>query len=152
MLKLNRIALWLAMSRFSSNRAVRRRARPLAALERMRTQPRLNSKRVAWISTARFRTRPHHCSRWSAPLEQALSEKVSVDNELREARESLEAAEAALRGLDEQRVGCETSVDEMRSAMEQARLAAQEIRVRSRVARRAVRLQPASTCRPCWAG
>jgi chromosome segregation protein len=67
-------------------------------------------------------------------LETCLSERLAlrleVESELAAARRALEDAEGELRTLDEQRMTGERSVDEARAAMEQARLAAQETRVR----------------------
>jgi chromosome segregation protein len=63
-------------------------------------------------------------------LEQALRRRLEVEGELRTARESMESADAALRALDEQRLAAESRVDEVRSAMEGARLDVQESRVR----------------------
>jgi chromosome segregation protein len=101
----------------------------LSALERMRTQlAQLKARREELDAQIRGAVTP--LADMERSLEQALSRKLTVEGELRTARESLEAAESGLRGLEEQRVGCETRVDEVRGTMEQARLAAQEIRVR----------------------
>jgi chromosome segregation protein len=53
-----------------------------------------------------------------------------VEADLTQARRTLEQADADLRGLDERRLSAEGRVGETREAMEQARFAAQETRVR----------------------
>ncbi|HEX5458813.1 MAG TPA: chromosome segregation protein SMC [Steroidobacteraceae bacterium] len=65
-----------------------------------------------------------------ARLSEAVARRLEVEAELAEARGSLEEADAALRALDEQRVLAERRVGEAREAMEAARFAAQENRVR----------------------
>jgi chromosome segregation protein len=65
-----------------------------------------------------------------ARLNEALARRLEVEAELADARRELEEADAALRALDEQRVLAERRVGEAREAMEGARLAAQENRVR----------------------
>jgi chromosome segregation protein len=65
-----------------------------------------------------------------ARLDEALAGRLEVEGELAEARRAMEEADAALRMLDEQRVVAERRVNEAREAMETARLAAQENRVR----------------------
>jgi chromosome segregation protein len=65
-----------------------------------------------------------------ARLGESLGRRLEVETELREARCALDEADAALRALDEQRVLAERRVGEAREAMEAARLAAQENRVR----------------------
>jgi chromosome segregation protein len=59
-----------------------------------------------------------------------LARRLEVEGELQVARRTLEAADAELRGLDEKRVAAEQRVNAAREEMEQARLAAQETRVR----------------------
>jgi chromosome segregation protein len=59
-----------------------------------------------------------------------LSRRLEVEADLTQARRTLEQADADLRGLDERRLSAEGRVGETREAMEQARLAAQETRVR----------------------
>jgi chromosome segregation protein len=63
-------------------------------------------------------------------LAEALAQRLAVDAELAAARLALEAADAELRRLDERRVSAEARAFEARTAMEQARLAASETRVR----------------------
>ncbi|HEY7889335.1 MAG TPA: chromosome segregation protein SMC, partial [Steroidobacteraceae bacterium] len=65
-----------------------------------------------------------------ARLHESLARRLEVEAQLAEARGALEEADAALRALDEQRVLAERRVGEAREAMEAARLAAQENRVR----------------------
>jgi chromosome segregation protein len=59
-----------------------------------------------------------------------LSRRLEVEADLTQARRTLEQADADLRGLDERRLSAEGRVGETREAMEQARFAAQETRVR----------------------
>ena len=63
-------------------------------------------------------------------LNEYLARRLDVEGELAAARRALEDAEGELRTLDEQRATAERRVLEAREAMEQARLAAQETRVR----------------------
>ncbi len=63
-------------------------------------------------------------------LNGALARRLEVEAELAGARRSLEDAEGELRVLDERRVTAERRVQAAREAMEEARLAAQETRVR----------------------
>ncbi|HZT05328.1 MAG TPA: chromosome segregation protein SMC [Steroidobacteraceae bacterium] len=65
-----------------------------------------------------------------ARLNESLALRLEVEAELAEARRALEEADTILRSLDEQRVLAERRVGEAREAMEAARLAAQENRVR----------------------
>ncbi len=101
----------------------------LAALERMRTQlAQLTSRRVELTDEIESGAAP--LADMERSLEQALARRLEVETELRDARESMEGVDTALRGLDEQRVNCEGGVEKVRGAMDQARLDAQEIRVR----------------------
>jgi chromosome segregation protein len=63
-------------------------------------------------------------------LNEALARRLEVESELSTARRALEDCEAEVRTLDEQRLSAEQRAGESRDAMEQARLAAQETRVR----------------------
>jgi chromosome segregation protein len=63
-------------------------------------------------------------------LQDALARRVEVEAELANARRVLEECEQELRTLDERRVAAEQLVNQAREAMEQARLAAQESRLR----------------------
>ncbi len=65
-----------------------------------------------------------------ARLNEALAARLEVEALLGEARRALEEADAALRVLDEQRMLAEQRVSQAREAMEAARFAAQENRVR----------------------
>ena len=65
-----------------------------------------------------------------ARLDDALASRLEVESELTIARGALEDADADLRSLDEKRVRAERLVNEAREAMDTARLAAQETRVR----------------------
>ena len=65
-----------------------------------------------------------------ARLNEALAARLEVEAQLAAARHALDEADAALRALDEQRLLAERRVNEAREAMEAARLAAQENRVR----------------------
>jgi len=63
-------------------------------------------------------------------LDDALATRLEVESELSIARRALEEADADLRSLDEKRLTAERLVNEAREAMDTARLAAQETRVR----------------------
>jgi len=63
-------------------------------------------------------------------LEGLLSRRLEVEADLGQARRSLEQADADLRSLEERRQGAEQRVEHTRSAMDEAKLAAQETRVR----------------------
>ncbi len=63
-------------------------------------------------------------------LEQSLSRRVGIETELRQAREAVHAREALLRDLDHQRSELEQRIQQRRDALEAARVAAQETRVR----------------------
>ena len=63
-------------------------------------------------------------------LDQALAQRVSVEGELRAARISVEESEAILRDRDSVRMEAERRLEDTRGAMETARLAAQQVRVR----------------------
>jgi chromosome segregation protein len=59
-----------------------------------------------------------------------LELRASIEQNLTEARRALEDAEAKMRALDERRMDAEARVEEMRNALDDVRLAAQELRVR----------------------
>jgi len=63
-------------------------------------------------------------------LDDSLARRLEVESDLAIARRSLEDADNELRGLDEKRVTAERLVNEAREAMDTARLAAQETRIR----------------------
>jgi chromosome segregation protein len=63
-------------------------------------------------------------------LDDSLARRLEVESDLAVARRSLEDADNELRGLDEKRLSAERLVNEAREAMDTARLAAQETRVR----------------------
>jgi chromosome segregation protein len=63
-------------------------------------------------------------------LDDALARRLEVETELSAARRGLEDADADLRALDEKRLAAEQRVQIARTAMEEAKLAAQETRVR----------------------
>jgi chromosome segregation protein len=63
-------------------------------------------------------------------LKDFLARRIDVENELGTERRALEEADAALRALDEKRLDAEQRVNEARAGVEQARMAAQESRVR----------------------
>ncbi len=63
-------------------------------------------------------------------LDELLSRQIDVQDELDAARRALEAADSRIGELDQQRSAAEARVAESRDAIEQARLAAQESRVR----------------------
>jgi chromosome segregation protein len=63
-------------------------------------------------------------------LDTQLRERVEVEGALAEARRNAEEVESRLRELDQQRVNNETAVESARQAVDQVRMAAQEIRVR----------------------
>jgi chromosome segregation protein len=63
-------------------------------------------------------------------LDDSLSRRLEVESDLSVARRALEDADVELRALDEKRIAAERLVSEAREAMDTARLAAQETRVR----------------------
>jgi chromosome segregation protein len=63
-------------------------------------------------------------------LQDALARRLETEGELATARRQVEDAERELRALDQRRLGAELRVNEARDAMERARLAAQESRLR----------------------
>jgi chromosome segregation protein len=63
-------------------------------------------------------------------LEQQLAVRVEVEAELNAARRLVEHAEEALRELDQRRLRADRAADEARSAVSEAKMAMQEIRVR----------------------
>jgi chromosome segregation protein len=63
-------------------------------------------------------------------LEQALTRRVEVETELRGARVAVDELETQLRERDSVRLTAERKLEETRSATEEARLAAQQVRVR----------------------
>jgi chromosome segregation protein len=63
-------------------------------------------------------------------LDDSLARRLEVESDLSVARRSLEDADNELRGLDEKRLVAERLVNEAREAMDAARLAAQETRIR----------------------
>jgi len=65
-----------------------------------------------------------------ARLHDALARRLDIESELAVARRQLEDADADLRTLDEKRQAAEQLVNQAREAMEAAKLAAQETRVR----------------------
>jgi len=65
-----------------------------------------------------------------ARLHDALGRRLDIESELTVARRQLEDADAELRTLDEKRQAAEQLVNQAREAMEVAKLAAQETRVR----------------------
>ncbi len=104
-------------------------ASTLASLERMRAQlDQLTTRRNELAQQLEAGVQP--LVEMEHALERALTQRSDVEGELRAARETLEAAEAAMRSLDERRVACEGQVDQARAYMDEARLGAQETRVR----------------------
>ena len=63
-------------------------------------------------------------------LKDFLARRLEVETELATERRALEEADGALRALDEKRLDAETRVNDARAGVEQARLVAQESRVR----------------------
>ncbi|HEU4529852.1 MAG TPA: AAA family ATPase, partial [Steroidobacteraceae bacterium] len=63
-------------------------------------------------------------------LEDFLARRLEVESELAAERRALEEADSALRALDEKRLDAETRVNTARAGVEQARMLAQESRVR----------------------
>ncbi|HUR28533.1 MAG TPA: chromosome segregation protein SMC, partial [Planctomycetota bacterium] len=63
-------------------------------------------------------------------LKDFLARRLEIETELATERRALEEADGSLRSLDEKRLDAENRVNEARAAMEQARLVAQESRVR----------------------
>jgi len=65
-----------------------------------------------------------------AELEQLLQQRLAVEGELRAARVALEERELELRERDAVRAQAENRLEQTRAAMESARLAAQQVRIR----------------------
>jgi chromosome segregation protein len=65
-----------------------------------------------------------------ARLQDALARRLEIENDLSVARSALDDADNELRGIDEKRMTAERLVNTAREAMEVARMAAQETRVR----------------------
>jgi chromosome segregation protein len=63
-------------------------------------------------------------------LKDFLARRLEIESELATERRALEEADSSLRTLDEKRLDAETRVNAAREAMEQARMVAQESRVR----------------------
>jgi chromosome segregation protein len=63
-------------------------------------------------------------------LKDFLARRLEIESELATERRALEEADGSLRSLDEKRLDAETRVNAARESMEQARLVAQESRVR----------------------
>jgi chromosome segregation protein len=63
-------------------------------------------------------------------LKDFLARRLEIETELATERRALEEADGALRALDEKRLDAETRVNDARAGVEQARLVAQESRVR----------------------
>ena len=63
-------------------------------------------------------------------LKDFLARRLEIESELATERRALEDADSSLRALDEKRLDAETRVNAAREAMEQARMVAQESRVR----------------------
>jgi chromosome segregation protein len=66
----------------------------------------------------------------AAALDTLLARKLEIENDLQAARRDLDSIEAGLRELDEKRLLAERQVGEARDALEKARFAAQETRLR----------------------
>jgi len=101
----------------------------VAGLERMRAQLTQLQERGADLQ--------HQLATGEAPLathekdlETQLELRTSAEQHLNEARLALEAADAQMRQLDENRSASEARVDEARQYLDDVRLAAQELRVR----------------------
>jgi chromosome segregation protein len=65
-----------------------------------------------------------------AVLDQALHERVAVEEELGAARRALEEIDAGLRALDERRATAEAAVQDARDLLENVRFSVQELRLR----------------------
>jgi chromosome segregation protein len=63
-------------------------------------------------------------------LEQALQQRVAVEQELGLARRALESVDAGLRELDEKRITAETVVQDARDLLENVKFSVQELRLR----------------------
>ncbi len=63
-------------------------------------------------------------------LNALLARKLEIENDLQAARRDLETVDSSLRELDEKRLVAEREVNTAREALEQARMAAQETRLR----------------------
>ncbi len=101
----------------------------LAALERMRAQMEQIARRRAELHME-LENGVEPLAELERALQQALEQRSAVEGELTAAREAVEACDAGLRTLGEQHAECEGRVEHTRAAMEEARLDAQETRVR----------------------
>jgi len=63
-------------------------------------------------------------------LEKALQDRVAVEQELSDARRSMETLDVTLRELDERRMGAEAAVQEVRELLDNVKFSVQELRVR----------------------
>jgi chromosome segregation protein len=116
-----------SLIRLESRRAAR--ASMESALERLHAQrTQLESQQQALTATLSQADGP--IVQAESRLQDHLARRVEVEAELAEARRSQEDSEVALRSLDERRQGAQLRVTAARESMEQARLAAQESRVR----------------------
>jgi len=98
----------------------------LGRLHEQRTQ--LESQRETLDATLASADAP--IAAHEASLQHHLARRLEVESELADARRSQEDSDNALRSLDERRLSAQSRVTTARETMEQARLAAQESRVR----------------------
>jgi chromosome segregation protein len=101
----------------------------LAGLDRMRSQLLQLEQRRTDLST-QLATGLAPIAVHEKDLERQLELRAAVEQNLAEARRTLEDAEGRMRKLDEQRMLAESRVDESRQYLDDVRLAAQELRVR----------------------
>jgi chromosome segregation protein len=69
-------------------------------------------------------------SELKSALEQALQQRVAIEEELSAARRQLEALDASLRELDERRARAEAAVQDARDLLENVKFSVQELRLR----------------------
>jgi chromosome segregation protein len=67
---------------------------------------------------------------WREGLEAKLAERIETEKRLNQAREDMQATDQALRQKEQERIGAEQAVADLRTEVEKARFGAQEIRVR----------------------
>lgn len=67
---------------------------------------------------------------WREGLEAKLAERLETEKRLNQAREHMQATDQALRQKEQERIGTEQTVTDLRTEVEQARFGAQEIRIR----------------------
>jgi len=98
-------------------------------LERMQSQLKQFREREAEIREQLDRSQSPLAGN-KQTLEERLAERVAIEEELSKARRLVEESDSKLRELDQQRLNADQAVDAVRSAVAEAEMAVQEVRVR----------------------